>query len=293
MTLLDYQISVQHGTLIPDRKHDIVPTDDPFFYGWREVPQHTNGSDERVRVPLTLDDVLHPQLGDYIVQNYFHAKMCNALWDGLEGHLVHEKDTAILHDHQIDWEHETIRPLCPDVAVIRHTRVIKPKECFYVKQSGGRVDLVVEVTSPSTWKIDVEGYHTPNKVQLYEELGVDTFIIVDAKNQQEGQPPPIKAYKLGTDGQYEEIDPDDRGWLWIDVVGLWIGTAGEWVSWYDAEGNKIGTYVEVNEARKQEREARQRAEEHAHTEAEARQRAEDRIRELEARLRTTNESPGQ
>jgi hypothetical protein len=42
---------------------------DPYRYGWRFVKKRLpDGSTELVQVPLTLEDVLHPQLNDVIPQ---------------------------------------------------------------------------------------------------------------------------------------------------------------------------------------------------------------------------------
>src|SRR4051812_47253843 len=46
------------------------PSDDPFRYGWRYVRRE--GSEELEQVPLTLEDVLHPQEGDVIPERPIH-----------------------------------------------------------------------------------------------------------------------------------------------------------------------------------------------------------------------------
>ena len=49
-----------------------LPPPDPFRFGWRYVQQiRANGSKVSVQVPLTLDDVLHPQEGDHIPEKIF------------------------------------------------------------------------------------------------------------------------------------------------------------------------------------------------------------------------------
>jgi hypothetical protein len=75
-------------------------------------------------------------------------------------------------------------------------------------------------------------------------------------------------------------------------VELWIGPYEDWVSWYDEEGVKIGTHLEVVEARQQaesrlqETETQARAEALARKqEAQARQQAESRLQEAEERIR--------
>src|SRR6476659_6408684 len=55
-------------------KRPRAPTEaDPFFYGWRDVWQaNGHGGKTLVRLPLTEEDILHPQEGDFVVQNTPH-----------------------------------------------------------------------------------------------------------------------------------------------------------------------------------------------------------------------------
>ncbi len=267
---------------IPD---DIAPpADEPFFYGWRRVEQQTNGITEYVYEPLTLEDVLHPQWGDYIMQNHEHFSVCNDLFNGLEAHLAHERQTEVLNDTPIDWEGE-VKSMCPDIAVIREVQQFFLKGTFYVQRSKGHVDLIVEVTSRSTRKIDIEGEHEVNKVQLYAQVGVPYYVIVDDAKREPGQAPALMVYRLDEERGYIRQEADARGWYWIGVVELWIGPYEDWVSWYDEEGVKIGTHLEVLEAREQaetqaraEALARQQAETQARAEILARQQAETQAR---------------
>ena len=51
----------------------LPPPEDPFYYGWRYVERKLpDGSTEWEQVPLTLEDVLHPEEGDCIVNNTAH-----------------------------------------------------------------------------------------------------------------------------------------------------------------------------------------------------------------------------
>jgi hypothetical protein len=47
---------------------------DPFCYGWRVVPRPTSDNPHHLeQVPLTLEDVLHPEVGDFIVHSDVRA----------------------------------------------------------------------------------------------------------------------------------------------------------------------------------------------------------------------------
>src|SRR5262245_44098553 len=55
--------------------------EDPSRYGWRYVPaRRPDGTVDLDHVPLTLEDVLHPQEGDFIVNNYGHHEDCEYLY---------------------------------------------------------------------------------------------------------------------------------------------------------------------------------------------------------------------
>ena len=57
---------------------DVSQTVDPHPYSWRDVEQTApDGSLELLRVPLTLEDILHPQFGDFRVHN-----------DGYQGFII-------------------------------------------------------------------------------------------------------------------------------------------------------------------------------------------------------------
>ncbi len=59
----------------------LPPRNDPFRYGWRYVLRGTapNGQELWDQVPLTLDDVLHPEVGDFIVNSTAHAPIAS-IW---------------------------------------------------------------------------------------------------------------------------------------------------------------------------------------------------------------------
>jgi len=103
-------------------------------------------------------------------------------------------------------------------------------------------------------------------------------VIVDARERQDVRTLKIHGFRAGRE-RFEPLPLDDRGRLWLEPLGVWLGVSGERVACFDgATGAEIGDYARVNQARI-EAEARADEAETRATEAEA------RVRELEAELR--------
>jgi hypothetical protein len=54
------------------------PDDEPFRYGWREVHvARPDGTLDLERLPLTLEDLLHPEEGDHALHSLAHDLDCS------------------------------------------------------------------------------------------------------------------------------------------------------------------------------------------------------------------------
>ncbi len=253
-TTKDYIVMPDTGEIILHprsnvRPEDLPPPDDIFFYGWRFVEHRVNGTTATAHMPLTREDVLHPQPDDRVSQNKKHFELCNDLYDGMKAHVGYEQGTVVLHDMLINWAIEDLKH-APDLAVIRGVQTFFEDGIFDLQESQGYVVLVLEVTSPSIWEVDVEDKRIPNKVQEYAQAGAAIYILIHAVKWEEGYPPPIIVYMLGADGKYHKQPADARGWYWIEPLQVWIGPYQDWVAWYDKDENKLNTHVESEQARK-------------------------------------------
>ena len=129
--------------------------DDPFRYGWRYVTrQLADGNLRMERVPLTLEDVLHPQEGDSIVQSDTHLRWCAYLYHAFRILLARVAGAVVLSDCRILWD--VAPPLwhAPDLAVIFGVREHKNWRTFVVAEEGTAPTLIAEVTSPETAQND-------------------------------------------------------------------------------------------------------------------------------------------
>ena len=97
----------------------IAPAGDPFRYGWRFVPRPTPDDPHHLeQVPLTLDDVLHPEVGDFIVHSDRHETDRMYLTAVLRARLEASGAAIVLSDVRIAWDVPDLRPHGPDVMVI-------------------------------------------------------------------------------------------------------------------------------------------------------------------------------
>jgi len=274
---------------------------DPYRYGWRcvrvESPDGTEAIDQ---VPLTLEDVLFPEPGDFIAQTDLHAEDLNHLKGVFKSRLAGDPRTAVVSDCRVDWNLPGVKPLVSDIAVFFDVEPHRDWATLDVAAEGVRPALVVEVTSLATRKNDVK-----DKFDFYHRARVPLYVIVDVLQEDDQERElSLVGYRYTPMG-YREIPADDRGWIWLQPVRLWLGLARDRrlgcdrVECYDDEsGEELGEYTAVSQALAEEKEARaqaearaavemearEQAERRAAAETEARTQAEARIRELEAAM---------
>lgn len=292
-------------TLTPDPAGG---ADDPFALGWRYLRrEEPDGTETYEQVPLTPDDLLHPEEGDFIVQTRAHQRLMLYLCAVFSSLVAHDPTAIAVADLRIAWDVPGLRPHGPDVAVITGVRAPQRNwSTFDVAVEGVRPALIVEITSPDTARNDLT-----IQVEQYALAGVQTYIIVDLVGVRSHPRPRLLGYTL-TPASYRPLAPDARGWLWLDAVRAWLGIADGAVLCFDESGQPLGDYTAVVQARaiaerradvaecrantaarraataerraSAEAAARIAAEQRAQTEAAARAEAEARLRELAAEL---------
>ncbi|PMP75496.1 MAG: hypothetical protein C0183_19810, partial [Roseiflexus castenholzii] len=123
-------------TTIP-AEPDAAPADDPFRYGWRFVPRPTPDDPHHLeQVPLTLEDVLHPEVGDFIVHSDRHETDRMYLTAVLRARLEEAGVAIVLSDVRIAWDIPDLRPHGPDVMVIPGIRERQDWSTFEVAVEG-------------------------------------------------------------------------------------------------------------------------------------------------------------
>ncbi len=285
--------------------------DDPYRLGWRYVKRRLeDGKEVSETVPLTKYDVLHPQEEDFIVNTEAHDINRDYLGDVFRYRVAGQEGALILCDHRIAWDVPDLEPLGPDIMAIFNVRPrtgARPAT-FQVADEGTRPAVIIEVTSPSTRSNDLT-----IKVDYYYRAGIPYYVIVDIIEDDHGATQVVlMGYQRNAVG-YVHMTPDERGWLWLEPLQLWLAGKGGRAVCFKPDGKEIFDYVGVAKDRDslaartaqaeaqaaqeaqaraqaeaqaaQEAQARAQAEAQAAQEAQARADAERKLRELEEELR--------
>jgi colicin import membrane protein len=267
--------------------------DDPFRLGWRyKTVIRADGTKTVEEVPLTEEDLLYPEEGDFAVETPAHVVDFEYCHISLTSFYVEDPKVVVLGNCRVDYGVEGVRPLGPDILVIFDVREWLRRGTFRFAEEGGWPVLVIEICSPGSRNNDLE-----RKVGLYYRVGVQKYVIVDRGPEGDG-PVVLTGYQRGRK-KWKQLPLNEQGRFDLSPVPLWLGEEEGRVWLYDETGRRLPDPVELSTAlaeserktqqeakarKKAERKARE-AEAHARAEAEARAALEQRLRELEGELR--------
>lgn len=256
---------------------------DRFPYGWRLRPVvRPNGAEDFERIPLTLEDVLHPQEEDFIVESPSHWTDVFYLHGVFLSRITGRKGWVVVSDCRVDWGVPGIKAHGPDVAVFSSVKLWDPEiGTFYVTRHRAKKRLAVEVSSKAYRKNDLE-----TKIDEYYRAGVPLYVIAYREKRREGSRLRILGYRAGPTG-YEPLEPDEHGRLWLEPFQLWVGVKDERVACYDgATGEEIGDYTAIKQAFEAQKARAESEKARAESERARADAAEARIQDLERELRT-------
>ena len=210
-----------------------------------------------------------------------HRIGMNVLIRSLEQGLAHRNDFFAGGNMFIYFSAEQVRNRdfrWPDFFAVMDVDGTPTRQGWVVWQENGRYpDVIVELLSPSTANAD-KGI----KKDIYERVfRTPDYFIFDPFD-----PNSLQGWRLNPGLGYEPLVRNERGWLWCETLGFWLGTwegivdreTAIWVRFFDGFGNLVLLPEEA--AQQQAETAQQQAEQE-------RQRA-DR---LAARLRELGEDP--
>ncbi len=267
---------------------------DPYVYGWRYLKYtDINGKVQYEQIPLTIEDILHPQENDYRMHAYEHEDICRYLGNVFKKQTSTDPQAVVLLDVRTAWDKLDLKPHTPDISVVFNVKKYQNWTTFYENTEGTRPQLIVEVTSPETRHLDLD-----DKVKEYAKAGVEYYFIIDHYKYKGNECRRLLGYRLA--GKvYEALKENEQGWVWLEPLHIWLAWTDDKLVCYDEANQPILDYVAESKVRvvaeqlaKAESEARVVAEQLAKAESEAcaveakaRAIAEAKLRQLEEELR--------
>jgi hypothetical protein len=214
---------------------------EPFRYGWRFVyRKQLGGSLIEEQVPLTLEDLLLPEEGDFIAQTVGHNQDRACLMLVLKARLAGDPSAVVISDCRVAWDVPGLKPLGPDVAVFFGMQGYEDWGTLDVAREGAISALVVEVTSPDTRTNDVgikkEFYHRARRAAV-SDRGCPI-----EEGRSASPPSPPSAHP----GRLRANPPNERRLVWLDSFGIWlVGAEGAAVCYDGETAEEIGDYTSV------------------------------------------------
>lgn len=224
----------------------INPTEgQDWSLGWRyETVRMANGRETQTRIPLTVEEARHPQEGYVMPERTEHDRISDDLCDMLRAYYEPTLDVAVFRNLVFTWDHPTVKPLAPDVAVVPHVQARDAdRRQFVVADEGTRPLLVIEIVSRSS-----RGDDRVEKVRDYALAGVQEYVYIDHSVRRGQHVWELAGFRL-QGSQYLPILPDEDGALYLETTNLRIGLDGERLWLEDAAtGQDLLTNLQARQA---------------------------------------------
>jgi Uma2 family endonuclease len=223
---------------------------------------------------------LYPTEEDLMGQTSVHARLIRYLMDTLTWLFWGQR--CALYDSLNFYQTPDIyeNPLSPDVAVIKGVEM-RDMKSWRVGKDGPAPQLVFEILSAKTWKIDID-----KKPTHYALMGVQEYFAYDPPVDRDA-PGRLSGWRLDPlTRQMHPLPLRANGSLWSQHLNSWLVPAGNLLYLYDPQGRLRLTQAQA-EAQRAEAEKRR-----ADAEADARQaeikRAEAEKRRADAEAKRAN-----
>ncbi len=169
----------------------------------------------------------------------------------------------------------------PDFFVVLNVDGTQDRQGWVVWDEEGRYpDVIVELMSRSTASNDLG-----DKKTIYEQVfRTPNYYVFDPFDANS-----LRGWCLNWQFGYQELTPNERGWLWCERLGLWLGTwegiiedkSAVWLRFYNPEGNLILLPEEAERQRAEtERQQAETERQRAETEHQRAERLAAKLREL-------------
>ena len=158
----------------------------------------------------------------------------------------------------------------PDFFVVLGTQKKHRKSWVVYREGGIYPHVIVEILSNSTARVD----RTTKKLIYQNTFRTPDYFWFDPENLE------FQGFSL-LNGKYVELVPNDRGWLWSEQLGLFLGIHEQKLRYFTKSGElalspeeaRVRALAQVAEAEQQVAEAEQQVAEAEQQVAEAEQRA--------------------
>jgi Uma2 family endonuclease len=178
----------------------------------------------------------------------------------------------------------------PDFFFVWEAALNPPRRYWAIWDEGGKYpDVIIELSSASTAAVD-RGI----KKTTYERVfHTSEYFIYDPDERK------LEGWRLDANQRYADIQPNPKGWLWCEQLGLWLGTwhgnyqgkQDVYLRFYDRDGNLVPAATEWTEMVRRHAQAEtQRADAEAQR-AEAEKRRADAAEAELARLQARFNNP--
>jgi Uma2 family endonuclease len=202
------------------------------------------GSENEAPFPYPPQDLIESD-GEPL-ESHWHADEINLLLDVVNCHFQGREDYYAGGNMFIYFNREQARNLDyrgPDFFFVNGGVKRTPMRRYWaIWDEGGRSpDVVVELLSQTTKQGDLT-----IKKDIYEKtLKTHEYFAYDPDSRE------LLGWRLGK--TYAPIEPDVRGWLWSEQLGLWLGFWQGfylgydllWLRFFDADGRVVPTFAET------------------------------------------------
>ena len=122
----------------------------------------------------------------------------------------------------------------PDLFVVKGTQK-RPRNSWVVWEEDGRYpDLIIELLSDSTATTD----RTVKKTLYQDRFRTPEYFWFSPESLE------FEGFRL-RENEYEAIAPNERGWRWSKVLGLYLGVEANQLRYFTPEGEKVPTPEEA------------------------------------------------
>lgn len=136
----------------------------------------------------------------------------------------------------------------PDFFVVLGTQKYPRKSWMVWEEEGKYPNLIIELLSDSTAKTDQR-----LKKQIYQDIfRTPDYFWFDPHRYE------FKGFHL-VDGQYQELQPNEQGYLWSEQLGLYLGVYEQTLRYFARDGQLVPTPEESAESSQRAADEAQRA----------------------------------